>query len=144
MKSPTSRLFTHPFIQAQIKENIKAPRHWPLCGGLTGNREFPTQMVSNMENASLWCRQHDYQMYCYAFVQFPWDVCILCIRLILLTKANLQEQFSLSKWLYVVFDAVDKPLACYSFYFRKQSSHKLLLCVFLRRVTNDLLVFFVC
>ena len=25
----TSRLFTQPFIQTQIKENIKAPRHWP-------------------------------------------------------------------------------------------------------------------
>ena len=30
LKSPASRLFTQPFIQAQIKENIKAPRHWPL------------------------------------------------------------------------------------------------------------------
>ena len=25
-----SRLFTRPFIQAQIKANVKAPRHWPL------------------------------------------------------------------------------------------------------------------
>ena len=24
--------FTQPFIQTQIKENITAPRHWPLCG----------------------------------------------------------------------------------------------------------------
>ena len=31
-------LFTQPFIQAQIKENIKAPRHWPLCGEFTGDR----------------------------------------------------------------------------------------------------------
>ena len=28
LKSPTSRLFTEPFIQTQIKENIKAPRYW--------------------------------------------------------------------------------------------------------------------
>ena len=34
LKSPASRLFTQPFVQAQIKENIKAPRHWPLCGGI--------------------------------------------------------------------------------------------------------------
>ena len=27
VKSPASRLFTQPFIQTQIKENIKAPRH---------------------------------------------------------------------------------------------------------------------
>ena len=22
-------------FKAQIKENIKAPRHWPLCGGIS-------------------------------------------------------------------------------------------------------------
>ena len=27
-----------PFVQAQIKENIKAPRHWPLWGESTGDR----------------------------------------------------------------------------------------------------------
>ena len=31
LKSPASRLFTPPFVQAQIKESITAPRHWPLC-----------------------------------------------------------------------------------------------------------------
>ena len=36
-----SRLFTQPFIQTQIKENIKAPRHWPLCGEFTGDRWIP-------------------------------------------------------------------------------------------------------
>ena len=35
LKPPASRLFTQPFIQTQIKENIKAPRHWPLCGEFT-------------------------------------------------------------------------------------------------------------
>ena len=29
------RLFTQPLIQTQIKENMKAPRHWPLCGEFT-------------------------------------------------------------------------------------------------------------
>ena len=37
----SSRLFTLPFIQAQIKENIKALRHWPLCGEITGHRWIP-------------------------------------------------------------------------------------------------------
>ena len=41
LKSPASRLFTQPFIRAQIKENIKAPRHWPLCGEFTGDRWIP-------------------------------------------------------------------------------------------------------
>ena len=33
----SSQLFTQPCIRAQIKENIKAPRHWPLCGEFTGD-----------------------------------------------------------------------------------------------------------
>ena len=41
LKSPGARLFTQPIIQAQIKENIKAPRHWPLCGEFTGDRWIP-------------------------------------------------------------------------------------------------------
>ena len=43
-------LFTQLFTRAQIKENIKAPRHWPLCGEFTGTGEFPAQMASNAEN----------------------------------------------------------------------------------------------
>ena len=41
LKSTASRLFTQPFIQTQIKENTKAPRHWPLCGEFTGDRWIP-------------------------------------------------------------------------------------------------------
>ena len=38
-------IFTQPFIQAQMKENIKAPRHWPLCGEFTGDRWIPRTNV---------------------------------------------------------------------------------------------------
>ena len=41
LKSSASRLFTQPFIQAQIKENIKAPLHRNLCGEFTGDRWIP-------------------------------------------------------------------------------------------------------
>ena len=34
-------MFTQPFIHAQINENIKAPRHWPLCGEFTGEQWIP-------------------------------------------------------------------------------------------------------
>ena len=44
--------------QAQIKENIKAPRHWPLCGEFTGTGDFPAQRASNAENVSTWWRDH--------------------------------------------------------------------------------------
>ena len=36
-----SRLFTQSFIQAQIKQNIKAPRQWPLGGEFTGDQWIP-------------------------------------------------------------------------------------------------------
>ena len=29
------------FIQVQIKEDIKAPRHWPLLGEFTRDRRIP-------------------------------------------------------------------------------------------------------
>ena len=41
LKSPASRLVIQPFVQAQIKENTKAPRHWPLWGESTGDRWIP-------------------------------------------------------------------------------------------------------
>ena len=59
LKSPASRLFTQPFIQAQIKENIKAPRHRPLCGEFTGSRWFPRKGASYAKNVSIWWRHHE-------------------------------------------------------------------------------------
>ena len=53
-----SRLFTQSFILTQIKENIKAPRHWSLCGQFTGIGEFPEQRASYAESVSIWWRQH--------------------------------------------------------------------------------------
>ena len=37
---PHNHLLNHLF-KAQIKENIKAPRHWPLWGDFTGDRWIP-------------------------------------------------------------------------------------------------------
>ena len=47
---------TQPFIQAQIKENIKATRHWPLWGKSTDDLWIPAQRASNAENVSIWWR----------------------------------------------------------------------------------------
>ena len=58
LKSPASRLFTQSFIQTQIKENVKAPRHWPFCGEFTGTGEFPAQRASYAEHVSIWSRHH--------------------------------------------------------------------------------------
>ena len=38
---PASWWFAQPFRQTQIKENTKAPRHWPLWGEFTGDRWIP-------------------------------------------------------------------------------------------------------
>ena len=62
LKSPASRLFTQPFIQAQIKEHIKAARHCPLGGEFTG--EFPAQRASNAENVSIWWHHHERNSHC--------------------------------------------------------------------------------
>ena len=43
----TSLKIVYSFIQVQIK----ASRHWPLCGDFTG--EFPAQMASNAEKVSI-------------------------------------------------------------------------------------------
>ena len=57
---PASRLFTQPLIQAQIKENTQAPRHWPLSGEFTGDRWIPRINGQNTENVSIWWRHRDY------------------------------------------------------------------------------------
>ena len=41
IKSSASWFFTQPFCQAQVDENIKAPRHWPLWGELTSHWWIP-------------------------------------------------------------------------------------------------------
>ena len=41
LTSQASRFLTQPSVQVQIKENIKAPRHWPLWGECTGDRWIP-------------------------------------------------------------------------------------------------------
>ena len=60
LKSSASRLYTQPFISAQIKESITL-RVTGLCvenSPVTG--EFPTQTFSNAENVSIWWREHFY------------------------------------------------------------------------------------
>ena len=55
----TSLTIVYPkFFQAQIKENIKAPRHGPCAGNSPVTGEFPTQRISNAENVSTWWRPH--------------------------------------------------------------------------------------
>ena len=52
IETPASRLFAEPFVQAPIKENIKASRHWPLW--------IPIIKCNNAENVSIWWCHHVY------------------------------------------------------------------------------------
>ena len=51
------------FIQAQIKENIKAPRHRPLCGEFIGDRWIPHTNGHLITSSwtkiymTIWCQQ---------------------------------------------------------------------------------------
>ena len=47
------------FVQAQIKEYIKAPKITGVCEGtLPVIDDFPAQRASNAENVSIWWRHH--------------------------------------------------------------------------------------
>ena len=60
------RLLTHicatrlQWVKTQIKENIKAPRHWLLWGESAGGSEwwFPSQRASNAKNVCIKWRHH--------------------------------------------------------------------------------------
>ena len=84
LKSPASRSYTQSFIRAQIKENIKAPRNWPLCGEFAGTGEFPAQRASNAENVSIWWRHH---------VLF--DMCVLIMAIQCVTHVSWWMSWSL-------------------------------------------------
>ena len=58
LESPATRLFTLPFVQVQIKENIKASRHWPSWGESTGDWWIPLTKGQWRGNVSIWWRHH--------------------------------------------------------------------------------------
>ena len=49
----TSLTVVYSIVYSGAEENIKAPRHWPLCGEFTGTGEFPAKRASNAENGSI-------------------------------------------------------------------------------------------
>ena len=48
------------FVEAQIKENIKVPRHWLLWAESMVTGGFPSQKASNAENVSIWRHHHEH------------------------------------------------------------------------------------
>ena len=74
VKSPASRFFTEPSVQAHIKENIKELRHWPFLWNAPATCEFLAQRASKRQ-------------------MFPFDAVIMCSKLIWSTfrKGNLTQ-----------------------------------------------------
>ena len=67
----TSLAFVYSIVYSgEIKENIKAPRHWPVAG------EFPAQMASNTENV---CWRHHVFLRC----GWSWTAWIMILGYIL-------------------------------------------------------------
>ena len=61
----STRLFSQPFVKANIKENSKARVTGSLWGESTGDWWTPTQRASNAENVSIWWRHHDSHTHIY-------------------------------------------------------------------------------
>ena len=70
LKSPASRLFSQTFVQKQIKENIKAPRHWPLLWEGNPPGRLPSKRASSAENISIW-RHHEKSQIIWFIVTVP-------------------------------------------------------------------------
>ena len=100
LKSPALRLFTQPFIQAQIIANIKAPRHWPLWRNLPVTGELVAQRASNAENVSIWWRHHGHGIHlvCTVYIfhmKGQIYLCCKCHTRILISFNYLSKQISL-------------------------------------------------
>ena len=86
LKSPASRLFTQPFIQAHIRETSKL-RVTGLCAGnspVTG--EFPAQRTSTAGKVSIWWRHH---VQCAGY-KFAWNWSYQLASIILVVNKDLR------------------------------------------------------
>ena len=85
------------------KKNIKAPRHWPLCGEFTGTGEFPAQRASYAENVSIWWRHHEIDesfmlLWCLV-LKLRWNSFVSCSYLGLYNMASRGQIHIVYRWL---------------------------------------------
>ena len=69
-KSLASRLFAKPFVQAHIKQNIKALRHWTLWGGSTGDQRTPVTRKCLLSSSRIIKNKHQWNTKCVCIWQF--------------------------------------------------------------------------
>ena len=96
------------FIRAQIKENIKAPRHWPLCREFTGTGEFPAQRASNVENVSIWWPHlgHSSKSSTHPWSQISWHLPSVNTMMIQLSKYDVS--WVMSSNLHIAFHPLNQ------------------------------------
>ena len=87
-----------PLVQAQIKENVKTLRHWPLCGEITGDWWIPC-------TKSQWCG-----------IFFPFDDVIMCFSIEFETTwhpfwRHFEIHGLLKRWENIISIGSDKGLA---------------------------------
>ena len=85
MSAVASEITSISIVQVQIKQNIKAPRHWPLQEEFTGDRWIPRKKAaSNVENVSIRWRH---------YVKFVEGTSSWMISSIAFVKKSVNEQF---------------------------------------------------
>ena len=84
LKSPASRLLTQPFVQPKIKENIIAPRHWPLWGEFNGDRWIPGTKDQERGKCFHWWRHQwlEHMLFIFSFMVFGEGICIILQNLV--------------------------------------------------------------
>ena len=83
----------------QIKENIKSPRHWPLCGEFTGDRWIPRIRASNSDDASIWCHHYATVLRSTCTVAFVFNIPVDACRWVIFTDYLVFEWWLVSVWL---------------------------------------------
>ena len=66
---------TQPFVQAQIKWNIQAPRHWLLWGEFTGDRRIP-HTKGQWRRKCFHLMSHDIGRSATRWFPMYWQVCL--------------------------------------------------------------------
>ena len=85
MSAVASEITSISIVQVQIKQNIKAPRHWPLQEEFTSDRWIPRKKAaSNAENVSIRWRH---------YVKFVEGTSSWMISSIAFVKKSVIEQF---------------------------------------------------
>ena len=96
MSKMASQITSLTFIQAQSKENFKAPRHWPLWGNSSVTGEFPAQRTRNAENVSIWWR-HDGTV-AFIWIHFKYKIILFILDIVSVCHTHCNRHMACRSW----------------------------------------------